>query len=153
MPKKYRMILNMQVSYFGSVSVCVTRTILSAVSCASNGQWDDVWEVVKDNKGIILGVFVPLGLVLRWPAAVFAVARVGLVAAEGVVYTVVFGWACSEGVGAGGGVGGGLWWLLGWGGPQKHASRFKFGLCGRWLWSQLVNHALTKKRRGKSSRK
>jgi hypothetical protein len=115
------MILNMQVSYFGSVGVCVTRIILSAVSCASNGQWDDVWEVVKDNKGIILGVFVPLGLVLRWPAAVFAVARVGLVAAEGVISMLIM--------------------------------RGQVSVAVRWLWSQLVNHALTKKRRGKSSRK
>jgi hypothetical protein len=45
------------------------------VDSARKGDWSEVYEVAKNNKGIILGVFLPLAVALRWPAAVFAVAR------------------------------------------------------------------------------
>ncbi len=48
----------------------VKEEILWAVQSAKSGEWGEVWEVTKANKGIILGVAVPTALLLRYGAQV-----------------------------------------------------------------------------------
>jgi hypothetical protein len=50
-----------------------------AAESASKGDWKEVWEIVKVNKGIIFGVVVPLALIFRFPALVIMAGR-GLLA-------------------------------------------------------------------------
>ena len=61
--------------------------VMYAITAQAVGRqdWPQVWEIAKTNKGIIFGVVVPLLLVLRFPAAVFAVGRIAVFAAEGVL--------------------------------------------------------------------
>ena len=38
-----------------------------AVESAKEGKWGQVWDVVKDNRGFVFGVVVPVLLILRFP--------------------------------------------------------------------------------------
>jgi curved DNA-binding protein CbpA len=53
-----------------------------AGQCASRGEWSEVWEVVKANSGIVIGLVLPIVLFLRFPALIAVVFRFGILAAQ-----------------------------------------------------------------------
>ena len=53
-----------------------------AYEASLRGDWNDVWDVVKYNKGLILGVLVPSIVILRFPALIGVAARLGFAAAN-----------------------------------------------------------------------
>lgn len=46
------------------------------IDAAKEREWNKVWEAAKQHKGIILGVFVPLLVVFRFPVAALLAGRV-----------------------------------------------------------------------------
>ena len=60
-----------------------------AAKSASSGRWEEVWEVAKNYKGIIFGFVVPAVLLIRFPAAIFAVGRMLLFLGEGAVAILI----------------------------------------------------------------
>ena len=59
------------------------------VQVAGRGDWKEVMEVANNNKGLIFGVIVPVFLFFRFPAAVFAVGRVGLFAGNFIISSLI----------------------------------------------------------------
>ena len=53
-----------------------------AYEASLRGDWDDVWDVVKYNKGLIFGIIVPSVVILRFPALLGVAARLGFAAAN-----------------------------------------------------------------------
>ena len=53
-----------------------------AYEASLRGEWNDVWDVIKYNKGLILGVLVPSIVILRFPALIGVAARLGFAAAN-----------------------------------------------------------------------
>ena len=83
----------LQVSY----QLCCCRLSVSifsslhrlTVQVAGRGDWKEVMEVANNNKGLIFGVIVPVFLFFRFPAAVFAVGRVGLFAGNFIISSLI----------------------------------------------------------------
>jgi hypothetical protein len=53
-----------------------------AYEASIKGDWAGVWDVVKYNKGLILGVVLPSIVILRFPALFAVAARLGFAAAN-----------------------------------------------------------------------
>lgn len=55
---------------FQSLTEEIREEISFAYDAAKEGDWENVWNVVKANKGILIGIVVPAAVVLRFPWAV-----------------------------------------------------------------------------------
>lgn len=53
-----------------------------AAECVQRGDWNEVWRIIKDNKGVILGFVLPVALIFRFPALVLLVGRLALAASQ-----------------------------------------------------------------------
>ena len=57
--------------------------------CISRGDWNEVWEITKNNKGIVLGVILPIALIFRFPWLIITVGRVLLAASQIILFSLL----------------------------------------------------------------
>ena len=53
----------------------VKEEIEVVIAAARNGEWNRVWQSAKENKGLLLGVLLPVAVIFRFPALVFLALR------------------------------------------------------------------------------
>ena len=57
--------------------------------CVSRGDWNEVWEITKNNKGVVLGVILPIALIFRFPWLIITVGRVLLAASQIILFSLL----------------------------------------------------------------